>query len=64
MNIKWLGRKSHLDTNSLQVEWLGAEDVKQDDRGSSAGIKKNLMTYVVWLHKYLYFSMNLVKYKN
>ena len=37
MNIKWLGRKSHLDTNSLQVEWLGAEDAKQDDRGSSAG---------------------------
>ena len=37
MNIKWLGRKSHLNTNSLQVEWLGAEDVKQDDRGSSAG---------------------------
>ena len=26
-----------MDTNSLQVEWLGAEDVKQDDRGSSAG---------------------------
>ena len=37
MNIKWLGQKSHLDTNNLQVEWLGAEDVKQDDRGSSAG---------------------------
>ena len=37
MNKKWLGRKSHLDTNSLQVEWLGAEDTKQDDRGSSAG---------------------------
>ena len=35
MNIKWLGRKSHLDTNSLQVEWLGAEDAKQDERGSS-----------------------------
>ena len=37
MNIKWLGRKSHGDTNSLQVEWLGAEDAKQDDRGSSVG---------------------------
>ena len=37
MNIKWLGRKSHLDTNSLQVKWLGAEDVKQEVRGSSAG---------------------------
>ena len=37
MNIKWLGQKSHLDTNNLQVEWLGAEDAKQDDRGSSAG---------------------------
>ena len=37
MNIKWLGRKSCLDTNSLQVEWLGAEDMKKDDRGSSAG---------------------------
>ena len=24
-------------TNSLQVEWLGAEDMKKDDRGSSAG---------------------------
>ena len=23
MNIKWLGRKSHLDTNNMQVEWLG-----------------------------------------
>ena len=29
--------KSHLDTNSLQMEWLGAEDAKQDDRGSSVG---------------------------
>jgi hypothetical protein len=29
MNIKWLGQKSHLDTNSLQVEWLGIEHVKQ-----------------------------------
>jgi hypothetical protein len=37
MNIKWLGRKSHSDTNSLQVEWLGAEDAKQEIRGSSAG---------------------------
>ena len=37
MNIKWLVRKSYLDTNSLQVEWLGAEDAKQDDRGSSVG---------------------------
>ena len=26
-----------MDTNSLQVEWLGAEDAKQDDRGMSAG---------------------------
>ena len=26
-----------MDTNSLQMEWLGAEDTKQDDRGSSAG---------------------------
>ena len=26
-----------MDTNSLQVEWLGAEDMKKDDRGSSAG---------------------------
>ena len=26
-----------MDTDSLQVEWLGAEDAKQDDRGSSAG---------------------------
>ena len=37
MNIKWLGRKSYLDTNSLQVEWLGAEDAKQEVRGSSVG---------------------------
>ena len=37
MNIKWLGQKSYLDTNSLLVEWLGAEDAKQDDRGSSVG---------------------------
>ena len=36
MNKKWQGRKSHLDTNSLQVEWLGAEDAKQEIRGSSA----------------------------
>ena len=26
-----------MDTNSLQVEWLGAEDAKHDDRGSSSG---------------------------
>ena len=26
-----------MDINNLQVEWLGAEDTKQDDRGSSAG---------------------------
>ena len=37
MNIKWLGRKSHLDTNSLQVEWLGTEDGKQEIRGLSTG---------------------------
>ena len=37
MNIKRLGRKSYLDTNSLQVEWLGAEDAKQEVRGSSVG---------------------------
>ena len=46
MNIKWLGRKSHGDTNSLQVEWLGAEDAKQDDRGSSAGGRE---TRVFWV---------------
>ena len=37
MNIKWLERKSHFDTNNLQVEWLGAEDTKQEVKGSSAG---------------------------
>jgi len=37
MNIKWLGQKPHLDTNSLQVEWLGAEDMKQEITGLSAG---------------------------
>ena len=26
-----------MNTNRLYVEWLGAEDAKQDDRGSSAG---------------------------
>jgi hypothetical protein len=36
MNIKWLERKSYLDTNSLEVEWLGAEDAKQEDSGSSS----------------------------
>jgi hypothetical protein len=37
MNIKWLRRKSYLNTNNLQVWWLGAEDAKQEVRGSSAG---------------------------
>ena len=37
MNIKWLGRKSHSDTNNLQVQCLGAKDTKQEVRGSSAG---------------------------
>ena len=37
MNIKWLGQISHLDTSILQVEWLGAEDTKQEVKGSSAG---------------------------
>ena len=37
MNIKWLGQKSHLDTNNMQVEWLGAEDTKQEVRGLSVG---------------------------
>ena len=61
MNIKWLGQKSYLDINNLQVEWLGAEDTKRDDRGSSAGGRearvfrvKNRLTYdlrraTVWL---------------
>jgi hypothetical protein len=35
MNIKWLARISYLDSNILQVEWLGAEDMKQEVRGSS-----------------------------
>jgi len=50
-----------LDTNSLQVEWLGAEDVKHDDRGSSFGGREarvfrvknrltcNLRRAIVWL---------------
>ena len=29
--------KISFDTNSLQVEWLGAEDAKQVVRGLSAG---------------------------
>jgi hypothetical protein len=37
MNIKWLGRISHLDASISQVEWLGAEDVKQEVKGSSGG---------------------------
>ena len=36
MNIKWPERKSYLDTNNLQVEWLGAQDAKQEVRGLSA----------------------------
>ena len=40
MNIKWLERKSYSDTNNLQVEWLEAEDAKQEIRGSSAGVRK------------------------
>ena len=30
-------RISRLDTSISQVEWLGAEDAKQEIRGSSAG---------------------------
>ena len=37
MNIKWLEQKSHSNTHNLQVKWLGAEDTKQEVRGSSAG---------------------------
>ena len=63
MNIKWRERKCHLDTNNLQVEWLGAEDTKQEVRGSSAGGReacvfrvKNHMTcdlrrVTVWLSR-------------
>ena len=29
--------KDNIDTCEYWVEWLGAEDVKQDDRGLSAG---------------------------
>ena len=50
-----------MDTNSLKVEWLGAEDAKQEVRGLSAGGReacdfrvKNLVTCdlrcpTVWL---------------
>jgi hypothetical protein len=47
---------THLDTNNLHVEWLGAEDTKQEVRGSSAGGRKakNHLIYdlrhtTVWL---------------
>jgi hypothetical protein len=38
MNIKLLGQESHLDTNNLQVEWSGVEDVKPELRGLSTGV--------------------------
>ena len=35
--MKWGEQIFQMDTSILQVEWLGAEDTKQEVRGSSAG---------------------------
>jgi len=44
MDIKWLVRKSHLDTNKLHVEWLGAKSMKQE-----VGVQVLVFFFIVFL---------------